>query len=74
MRDILKRVMCSRAAWFVAIGLWTWYAARTWNVGLSEGFSALRIVQVVLATGLAVGCLCAFLVTRARRRRNDEAK
>ena len=74
MRGTLKRVMYSRTAWFAALVLWLWYAAGVWYDALREGFSLLKTIQVVLATGLTAVLLSIFVVNRAWRRRDDDAR
>jgi hypothetical protein len=40
--------------WVLAIAGWVWVVGEQWYSALSGGFTELRSVQVVLATGLGV--------------------
>ena len=66
---IIKRVIHSRAVWFLAVIGWVSIAAGLWRDALSGGFSALKTVQVVLATGLATVLAGGLAVNLAWRKR-----
>lgn len=74
MRDTLRRVMYSRVAWFLGVIGWVWIASGLWYEGLSEGFTTLKVSQVVIATSLAVVFSGAFVLNRGWRKRNDDAR
>ncbi len=74
MRDTLRRMMYSRVACLAVVVLWISLAGEFWYDALRQGFSSLKIVQVVLVTGLAVVVACEFAVNRAWRKRNDDAR
>jgi len=74
MRDTLRRVMYSRAVWFAAVIILVYAAGKYWYRAVSEGFSGLKTVQVVITTGLAAMFAWQFVANRAWRKRNNDAQ
>lgn len=71
MRRILRQCLYSRVTRILSIIVILWIAGELWYEMPSEDVSALEVVQVGLATVLAVVFLAAFFAERGWRKHND---
>ena len=74
MGRIIKQFMYSRVAWFLGVVGWIWIAGDYWYQALSGGFTGLKMIQVVIATALALLFSAAFIVSRGWEKRKEEER
>ncbi len=73
MSGAVRRLVYSRVVWILGVAGVVWVAADIWHEGLSEGFTARKTFQAVIASLLAILFSGAFVTNRAWRKQTRES-